>query len=84
MFIFSNESISVEDGKHYCDNLDLKSIPEGLNGTFDVNLIARMSKADRKHCIKDYMILLNKIKKPTNMKIIINASSKPIYWVKIL
>ena len=24
LFIFSNESISVEDGKFYCDNLDLK------------------------------------------------------------
>ena len=31
LFILSNESISVEDNKFYCDNLDLKSTPEGLN-----------------------------------------------------
>ena len=39
LFIFSNESISIEDNKYYCDNLDLKSTPEGLNKKFEVNLI---------------------------------------------
>ena len=34
LFIFSNESISIEDNKYYCDNLDLKSTPEGLNKKF--------------------------------------------------
>ena len=43
LFIFSNESISVEDDKFYCDNLDLKSTPEGLNKKFEVNLIGRKS-----------------------------------------
>ena len=37
LFIFSNESISSNDGKFYCDNIDLKSTPEGLNKKFEVN-----------------------------------------------
>jgi glycosyltransferase involved in cell wall biosynthesis len=52
LFIFSNESISVEDGKFYCDNLDLKSTPEGLNKKFEVNLLGRKSIKKRSHEIK--------------------------------
>ncbi len=52
LFIFSNESISVENEKFYCDNLDLKSTPEGLNRKFEVNLIGRKSKKKRSHEIK--------------------------------
>ena len=58
LFIISNESISKNLNNFHCDNLDLKTIPEGLNGTFDVNLIARMSKVGRKHYIKDIKINL--------------------------
>ena len=36
LFIISNESISLEDGKFYCDNIDLKSTQEGLNKKFEV------------------------------------------------
>ena len=52
IFIFSNESISVEDNKFYCDNLDLKSTPEGLNKKFEVNLLGRKSIKKRSHEIK--------------------------------
>ena len=52
LFIFSNESISVEDNKYYCDNLDLKSTPEGLNKKFEVNLLGRKSLKKRSHEIK--------------------------------
>ena len=52
LFIFSNESISVEDNKFYCDNLDLKSTPEGLNKRFEVNLLGRKSTKKRVHEIK--------------------------------
>jgi len=52
LFIFSNESISVEDSKFYCDNLDLKSTPEGLNKKFEVNLLGRKSIKKRAHEIK--------------------------------
>ena len=51
LFIFSNESISIDENKYYCDNLDLKSTPEGLNKNFEVNLIARASKEKRSHKI---------------------------------
>ena len=52
LFIFSNESISVEDNKFYSDNLDLKSTPEGLNKKFEVNLLGRKSIKKRAHEIK--------------------------------
>ena len=52
LFIFSNESVSAKDEKFYCDNLDLKSTPEGLNKKFEVNLFARKSKKIRSHEIK--------------------------------
>ena len=52
LFIFSNESVSTQDGKFYCDNIDLKSIPEGLNKKFDVNFFARKSKKKGIHEIK--------------------------------
>ena len=52
LFIFSNESISTEDNKYYCDNLDLKSTPEGLNKKFEVNLLGRKSSKKRSHEIK--------------------------------
>ena len=55
LFIFSNESISIEDNKYYCDNLDLKSTPEGLNKKFEVNLLGRKSLKKK--------ISWNKIKK---------------------
>ena len=52
LFIFSNESIFIEDNKYYCDNLDLKSTPEGLNKKFEVNLLGRKSIKKRSHEIK--------------------------------
>ena len=52
LFIFSNESISFQDGKFFCDNIDLKTTPEGLNKEFEVNLFGRKSKISRSHEIK--------------------------------
>ena len=52
LFIFSNESVSSQDGKFYCDNIDLKTTPEGMNKKFEVNLFARKSKKKRSHEIK--------------------------------
>ena len=52
LFIFTNESISIADEKFYCDNIDLKSTPEGLNKKFEVNLFARKSNKKRAHEIK--------------------------------
>jgi len=52
LFIISNESVSIQDDKFYCDNIDLKSTPEGLNKKFEVNLFARKSNKKRSHEIK--------------------------------
>tara|TARA_B100000579_G_C22764204_1_gene820546 strand:+ start:325 stop:1344 length:1020 start_codon:yes stop_codon:yes gene_type:complete len=52
LFIFSNESIFLSKGKFYCDNLDIKSTPEGLNKKFEVNLFGRKSYKNRTHEIK--------------------------------
>ena len=51
LFIISNESVYEEDGTFYCDNIDIKSTPEGLNKNFEVNLLARKSKKKRSHKI---------------------------------
>ena len=51
LFIISNESIYENDNKYFCDNIDLKSTPEGLNKSFEVNLIARKSLKERAHNI---------------------------------
>lgn len=45
--IISNESISKQKSGFYCDNVDLKSIPEELNKFYDLDLIARESKIER-------------------------------------
>ena len=52
LFIFSNESIDLLDNKFYCDNIDLKTTPEGLNKKFEVHLFGRKSKINRSHEIK--------------------------------
>ena len=52
LFIFSNESIFIQDEKYFCDNIDLKSSPEGLNKKFEVNLFGRKSFKKRAHEIK--------------------------------
>ena len=52
LFIFTNESIFFQDKKFFCDNIDLKSSPEGLNKKFEVNLFGRKSSKKRVHEIK--------------------------------
>ena len=52
LFIFSNESISTHEGKFFCDNIDIKTTPEGLNKKFEINLFGRKSKKNRSHEIK--------------------------------
>ena len=47
LFIISNESIFNYEESFFCDNIDLKSTPEGLNNKFEVHLIGRKSKKIR-------------------------------------
>ena len=51
LFIISNESISHSQNSFFCDNLDMKSTPEGLKERFDISIIARRSKKERTHKI---------------------------------
>ena len=51
LLIITNESIYQNGNENYCDNLDIKSIPEGLNKSFAVNLIGRFSNKKRYHNI---------------------------------
>ena len=52
LFIISNESIFNYEGSFFCDNIDLKSTPEGLSNKFQINIIGRVSKKIRSHKIK--------------------------------
>jgi glycosyltransferase involved in cell wall biosynthesis len=52
LFIFSNESILSHEEKFFCDNIDLKTTPEGLNKKFEINLFGRKTKKNRSHEIK--------------------------------
>ena len=62
LVIINNEKISKEDHSFYCDNVDIKSIPENLNNNFDVTLIARTSNVKR-----SLKINLKKIKISSNL-----------------
>ena len=46
--IITNEKTYLSEKKYFCDNIDAKSIPEGLNSDFDVRLYVRKSKIERK------------------------------------
>ena len=54
LFIFSNESIFIQEEKYFCDNIDLKSSPEGLNKKFEVNLFGRKSYKKRTFIFKKF------------------------------
>ena len=51
LFIISNESIFNYKKNFFCDNIDLKSTPEGLSTKFQINIIGRLSKKIRSHRI---------------------------------
>ena len=42
----------MENDYFYCDNIDMKSTPEGLNKFFNVKIIAKNSPIKRSHKIK--------------------------------
>ena len=44
LFIISNESVFEENGNFYCDNIDLKSTPEGLSKIFKVSVCKKIKK----------------------------------------
>lgn len=53
LIIITNESIYLDENKKYfCDNIDLKSIPEELNNFTEVIIVGRFSKIKRTKEIK--------------------------------
>jgi len=59
LFIISNESISNQNNHFFCDNIDLKTLPEELSQKIDTTLVARTSVKERTKLIN---INNNKIK----------------------
>ena len=51
LVIINKEKIFVKNNNFYCDNVDLKSIPEGLSKNFKTSVIARKSNTKRFHKI---------------------------------
>ena len=60
LVIISNESIFEENGNFFCDNIDIKTTPEGLNKKFEVHLHGRASKNQRSHKINLKNIYISK------------------------
>ena len=52
LYVISSEKIFMENDYFYCDNIDMKSTPEGLNKFFNVKIIAKNSPIKRSHKIK--------------------------------
>ena len=45
--IISNEKTYFNNKNYFCDNIDMKSIPEGLNEKFNLQLFVRSSNFER-------------------------------------
>lgn len=58
IILISNEKISFNNENYYCDNIDMKSIPEGLSNFFKILLIGRETKIKRSHQIKLNNVLI--------------------------
>ena len=69
--IVENEKIFQEKNKFYCDNIDAKSIPEGINNFRKIYLIARKSKAKRVQQIN-----LSQVKIGSNIFLFLNLILK--------
>ena len=62
LIIINNEKVFEENKNFYCDNLDLKILPEDLNNYYKVQYIVRSS--DKK---KDQKINLDNVKPSSNI-----------------
>ena len=51
LVIINNEKCVIKNSGIYCQNLELKSLPEGLNSHFNINLILRKSNVSAIHKI---------------------------------
>ena len=64
LIIINNEKIFKENSNFYCDNLDLKILPEGLNNYYKVQYIVRNSnkKGDQQINLKNVKVASNLFK----------------------
>ena len=95
IFIITNENIYLnKDHDFYCDNIDLKSIPEELDKFFDINIIGRRSSSKRSKKINlkkintfnnffSYMIKIIKSLKNENTKYLIISLSPYTFLASI-
>ena len=96
LIIITNESIYLdENNKFFCDNIDLKSIPEGLSNYANINLIARYSKKIRSKKINikkistfknifTYLISIFKSFEDKNSKYLIISLSPYTFFASLL
>ena len=64
LVIINNEKVFKENNSFYCDNLNLKIIPEGLNEYYEVQYIVRSSnnKGNQKINLNNIKIAPNILK----------------------
>ena len=58
LVIINNEKVFQEANSFYCDNIDMKSIPEGLSNQLEVLFIGRKSIVERFHKINLKKIII--------------------------
>ena len=59
--IVSNEKTYANKNYYYCDNIETKSIPEGLSKDFNIELFVRNSKIEREsHKINLDRVIISK------------------------
>ena len=58
LVIINNERVSNDNNIYFCDNIDIKTIPEGLASNIEVSLILRKSNIKRAHQINLNKIML--------------------------
>ena len=49
LVIISNEKFYIKENNFYCDNVAEKTLPDGLNKTFNIEVIARSTNLKRAH-----------------------------------
>ena len=58
LVIINNESVYNDNNLFFCDNIEIKSIPEGLSKNIEVSMISRKSNIKRSHQINLSKIIL--------------------------
>ena len=82
LVIVSNEKVHFDNKSYFCDNIDMKSIPEGLSKNFEIELFVRkskFSKSSHKIDLKNIRICKNIISYISN--IIKTTSPNKKYFV---